>query len=137
MNLRAKIRNTIKLILKESDLSNILLFRGGLPLDKTKLKADGVSFTTSIKVAQYWASSNLNGKVFEYELSPSANILQDINFPENIRPRDTPPTHQDKERIVNYALVKGYDGVNLSSTFNESEIRIFNLDIVKLKNLNF
>ena len=129
MNSSNFIKSAIIRCLNES-ISNKTIYRGGLPLDKNKIKSDGVSFTTNIEIAQYWAGSVVNGKLFEYKLKEFANILTTNNFPEKIKPIEKPYNHQDKERIVNYALVNGYDGVDLSGYFNENEIRIFNLDIV-------
>lgn len=123
------IKSAVIKCLNES-ISNKNIYRGGLPLDRNKIKSDGISFTTNIKIAQYWAGSVVNGKLFEYKLKESANILTTNNFPEKIKPIEKPYNHQDKERIVNYALVNGYDGVDLSGYFNENEIRIFNIDIV-------
>ena len=120
---------TIKQYLKEN-VSNYVIYRGGLPLDGSKVKSDGVSFTKDIEIGKYWAGSVVGGKLYKYKLSDNANILTSDNFPERIKPKERPYGHQDKERIVNYALVKGYDGVDLSSYFNESEIRIFKLDVI-------
>lgn len=122
------MRKLIKQLLRENIGRTI--YRGGFDIDRAKVKSDGVSFSTNEEIAKYWASSNVNGSLFVYKLSPSAKILTSETFPETIMPRDNPYTHSDKERIVNYALVKGYDGVDLSGYFNEFEIRIFNLNVV-------
>lgn len=114
-----------------NEFSNLILYRGGLPLELEKIKSDGISFSKKIEIAEYWASGNKEGKLFSYILLDKANILSVDNYPEKIIPKEKPYNHQDKERIVNHALVKGYDGVDLSKYFNESEIRIFNLDVIK------
>ena len=112
-----------------------ILFRGGLPLNKDEIKANGISFTSDIKIVQYWASSKIGGKVYTYELLSDKNILKINEFPDEIVPK-LPYDHQDKERIVNYALANNYDGVDLL-IFGEYEIRIFNPNIVQLKtNIN-
>jgi hypothetical protein len=128
-DLKQFIKTTIREFLNEN-ISNNILYRGGLPLDKDKINSDGVSFTTNIEIGKYWAGSVIGGELFQYKLKDNANILTTNDFPEKIIPRERPYNHQDKERIVNYALVKGYDGVDLSGYFNENEIRIFNLDVV-------
>jgi hypothetical protein len=118
----------------ESELNEALapvLFRGGLPLDKSKVTADGVSFTKSRTIAKYWSGSVVGGQLLTYRLSPAARILTSDDFPEHIIPKEKPYSGQDKERIVNYAYVQGYDGVDLSGFFNEHEVRIFDIDLVK------
>jgi hypothetical protein len=129
MELRKFIATTTREYLNEST-SNKIIYRGGLPLDKDKIKSDGVSFTKNIEIGKYWAGSVVGGKLYQYKLMNNANILISNDFPEKIVPKEKPYNHQDKERIVNYALVEGYDGVDLSTYFNESEIRIFNLDVI-------
>jgi hypothetical protein len=128
-DLRKFIATTIREYLSEG-ISNTTIYRGGLPLDKDKVKPDGISFTTNIEIGKYWSGSVVGGKLFQYKLKDNANILTTNDFPEKIIPREKPYNHQDKERIVNHALVEGYDGVDLRGYFNESEIRIFNLDVV-------
>lgn len=120
----------LKRFLHETEKHNII-YRGGLPLDNQKIKSDGVSFTKDKRIAEYWAGSIVNGKVSTYRLTKDANILTSSNFPERIIPKNKPYNHQDKERIVNYAYVKKYDGVDLSDFFNESELRIFNLQVIQ------
>jgi hypothetical protein len=129
-DLRKFIATTIKEYLNES-ISNNIIYRGGLPLNKDKVKSDGVSFTKNIEIGKFWAGSVVGGKLYKYKLMDNANILTPNDFPENIVPKERPYNHQDKERIVNHALVEGYDGVDLSTYFNESEIRIFNLDVIE------
>jgi hypothetical protein len=109
--------------------SDVELFRGGHELTEAKIKPEGISLTKNEEIGKYWASSKVDGKVFRYNLSKATKILTDI--PKDILPRDTPPSHQDKERIVNHAKAKGYDGVDLSGIFSESEVRIFNLEAVE------
>ena len=108
----------------------IIIYRGGKPIDKSLVKSDGVSFTKDKIIADYWSSSLTDGLVIKYKLSPDANILKTEMFPERIIPKEKPYSHSDKERIVNYAKVNKYDGVDLSDYFNESEIRIFNLNVI-------
>lgn len=109
-----------------------VLYRGGHNLDNQKLRSDGISFTKNKYIAEYWASSKTDGLVFKYQLDTTANILTKNSMPSKIIPTEKPFTHQDKERIVNYAFVNHFDGVDLSELFNEDEFRIFNTNIITL-----
>ncbi len=122
------MKNYIKQLLRES--IGVIIYRGGKPIDKSLVKSDGVSFTKDKIIADYWSSSLTDGLVIKYKLSPDANILKTEMFPERIIPKEKPYSHSDKERIVNYAKANKYDGVDLSDYFNESEIRIFNLNVI-------
>ena len=102
------------------------LFRGGEKINSEKIKTDGISLTKDKEIASYWAGSKKGGQLYAYELSADANILEKSMVPEKFLPKSSPPDHQDKERIANYAAAQGYDGVDLSEFLNEHEVRIFN-----------
>lgn len=121
------------------------VFRGGTEIEGGKVSDMGISVTTDRETADFYAGSKIMtggdkghippgvGKVREYYVDPSANIFNARNAPQELLTfikKQNAVT--GKEKIVQYAKSKGYDGVEFSG-LGDDEIRVFSQNNLKTK----
>jgi hypothetical protein len=111
------------------------VYHGGTPYDATRVEEGGISTTKDKFWAETFASgrgggnfNDKNGSINELVISKNAKILPDNKIPDRFFEDGT----VDLGGISDYAIKKGYDGVDLSANL-EGEIRIFNKDVIKTK----
>lgn len=127
--------------LPETDLSGVEFFRGGDPIDPTKVSERGISITRSRSLADAFVSANRtkSGQVVEeLRLRPEAKVATPDDIPAKLvsNLKDGLEQHNTggplealetaETAIVSWASKQGYDAVDLARLGDIDEVRVIN-----------
>lgn len=110
------------------------LFRYGGPIDRTKGKNKGISFTPDFRSAQEFSQGpggviRPGGEIRSYVISKDAKILREKDAPQGL----IDPTEPDYDSIVSYGREHGFDAVQIGNAAGENEIRVLNPKIIQFE----